>query len=118
MVSLSTSVLCSAVLANSYIAVIPKSGILDESDNTRIERDIRVAQDPHSSDALLDQQFQSAILAFLNMLWRCSQNSQLAEQEYVDLVCSQFSAIPEVIYRGMGQLADPLINLNPIDRPF
>ena len=36
MVSSVNSVLCSAVLANSYIAVIPKSGILDESDNTRL----------------------------------------------------------------------------------
>ena len=43
------------------------------------------------------------------MLWRCSQNSQLAEQEYADLHVLIY-AIPEVIYCGINKFADPLIN--------
>jgi len=106
---LSTAVMCRAILDNEYITVIPKSGILEESDNTRNERNKKISEDPNSSEALLDKQFQSAILAYLNLLWKCTQCEILTEEDYINLVSSRFNGGRNAIRYGLGMLADPLL---------
>lgn len=98
----SYAVFGSAISLDVKVCIIQSSCFITESGNTAIER----AVNKDSADILiLNRQFQTACLEFLNYCIVLAGHKQFTQHEYVEKISHDFSIHPDYIWKGMEPIA-------------
>ena len=98
----SYAVFGSAISFDVKICIIQSTCYITESGNTAIER----AANKESTEILmLNRQFQTACLQFLNYCIKLAGHEPLSQHEYVDKISNDFSIHPDYIWKGMQPIS-------------